>query len=906
MTYLEQWLCLVAIHSTVLLGTATLVCQAKRLHPAARHAVGAFAISSSLLLPVWIVVLPPTLSNLLVTAHNNAPSQTNIETRLPSDSQRERPADINSYSTSEMDVAWLDTSAPVYSSSKVMFDVRPRWAIFAIGIWLVGALVILYRQAAAAKRLSVLLQSAKRIEPPAPLLGHLQRVFGKLAPFQLLQSDSISSPFVCGCLRYRIYIPTELLSDSERLKQVITHEVSHLHRRDPITLAIQQIATGVFWWQPLTFVINREISKCREWIADRYVLQNCEPLSYAETLLRFAERKAGLGSMQALAFFDRSALEWRINEILHSKYALSNRCMPSSLLSVLFLFLIATATGGVFVSDRALNAQDQRKSTSTTTGNAPAELTSPAASSSDASNDAATAATASPAAASPSEQNPVPSAANKERDDGEQVLEGTVLDSLGQPVADCQVIEQVRGPNSQSDTGSTTTNQDGYFRLIRKKPRDGREWMHITWFYKPGHGLKAVMLADRSKRQDSTLKVNIHLPQVTPIAVQVVDESEKPMRDVSVGVSTMTATVWLTTDEHRGSEVGLPTKLSSLSVKTDENGRATLNDYNSKLVRRLTAFSKDYGRQNIDLKNAVPKIKLRPTTEVNCKIVAEDPSKYEGTDLILVSQVEDPHEAGAVNYSIETVKFDSQGEATVQNLGTGNLHIWAKRWPHMNEGLPVGPVREKLIAGERKQIQIRIAKSTELSGKIVGADNQLPLADIGIAVIPDFPTTSGQRVLINHSAWTDREGNYRLFTIPGKTRLRLVSVHGNGQAKYDSPFEEPTMTVSSVSGDVQWPTIALPLVQKSTIHLHDKQNQAIPKVEVILAGDIDGQIRYLLEFSTDPQGVAIISHDLKRVFDGRVPYYYFFKGDFDEREPDKNKALEIVRKEANSIWIRKR
>lgn len=56
----------------------------------------------------------------------------------------------------------------------------------------------------------------------------------------LFQSEAISSPFVLGIIRPRIYLPVKL---AERdMEHVIAHETAHIHRRD-------------HWWKPLSFLL---------------------------------------------------------------------------------------------------------------------------------------------------------------------------------------------------------------------------------------------------------------------------------------------------------------------------------------------------------------------------------------------------------------------------------------------------------------------------------------------------------------------------------------------------------------------------------------------------------------------------------------------------------------------------
>ncbi len=56
----------------------------------------------------------------------------------------------------------------------------------------------------------------------------------------IYQSENVSSPFVLGLVRPRIYLPFQM--DSQTLEQVVAHEQSHIRRKD-------------HWWKPLGFLL---------------------------------------------------------------------------------------------------------------------------------------------------------------------------------------------------------------------------------------------------------------------------------------------------------------------------------------------------------------------------------------------------------------------------------------------------------------------------------------------------------------------------------------------------------------------------------------------------------------------------------------------------------------------------
>ena len=56
----------------------------------------------------------------------------------------------------------------------------------------------------------------------------------------LFQSENVSSPFVLGLIKPRIYLPFSI--NGQDLEHVVAHEQAHIHRKD-------------HWWKPLGFLL---------------------------------------------------------------------------------------------------------------------------------------------------------------------------------------------------------------------------------------------------------------------------------------------------------------------------------------------------------------------------------------------------------------------------------------------------------------------------------------------------------------------------------------------------------------------------------------------------------------------------------------------------------------------------
>ena len=68
----------------------------------------------------------------------------------------------------------------------------------------------------------------------------------------IYRTEHLSSPFVCGLFRPRIYLPKGLCE--EEAGYILAHEQIHLKRRDPIWRALGCLALCIHWFNPLVWI----------------------------------------------------------------------------------------------------------------------------------------------------------------------------------------------------------------------------------------------------------------------------------------------------------------------------------------------------------------------------------------------------------------------------------------------------------------------------------------------------------------------------------------------------------------------------------------------------------------------------------------------------------------------------
>lgn len=107
-------------------------------------------------------------------------------------------------------------------------------------------------------------------------------------PVRLLVSSDVASPLSWGWRRPAILIDPDTLAQSDDAEAILAHEAAHIARRDWPVLLLARTAATLFWFNPLVWLLEREIVQQAEEAADRDAAERVEPARYAETLLSWA------------------------------------------------------------------------------------------------------------------------------------------------------------------------------------------------------------------------------------------------------------------------------------------------------------------------------------------------------------------------------------------------------------------------------------------------------------------------------------------------------------------------------------------------------------------------------------------------------------------------------------------
>jgi len=221
-----------------------------------------------------------------------------------------------------LDLAWLPAlhpapggAAPPHARTMVATAAAPvpgmEPADAILALYATGVAVLLLRFVAG---LWTLMSWTRAARPP--LDPRWQRTLDREAvglrrPLRLLVSSYAVTPLSWGIAPAAILIGPATHDRPEQAEAVIAHELAHIRRFDWLGLVVARIATALVWFNPLAWLIARELAREVELAADAEALGRIDRYDYAQALLAVAG--GGLAHRDANGMaFTRTALARRI------------------------------------------------------------------------------------------------------------------------------------------------------------------------------------------------------------------------------------------------------------------------------------------------------------------------------------------------------------------------------------------------------------------------------------------------------------------------------------------------------------------------------------------------------------------------------------------------------------------
>ncbi|MDD6189515.1 MAG: M56 family metallopeptidase [Clostridiales bacterium] len=194
----------------------------------------------------------------------------------------------------------VNTVLPVPDHAEDSMNPLQLWAFIGSVTWIIGITAMLLYS------IIYFVMLKRKLIGAAPLRDNIYL------------ADHISSPFVMGFIKPKIYLPSDL-SDTE-YGFIIAHEKHHIKRLDHIARILGFIALAIHWFNPLVWLAFVLSGKDMEMSCDEAVMKEIDTdirAEYSRSLLRFAAGRK-LITATPLAFGEGDTKE-RVKNVMKYK-----------------------------------------------------------------------------------------------------------------------------------------------------------------------------------------------------------------------------------------------------------------------------------------------------------------------------------------------------------------------------------------------------------------------------------------------------------------------------------------------------------------------------------------------------------------------------------------------------------
>ena len=148
----------------------------------------------------------------------------------------------------------------------------------------------------------------------------LRSLLKRRCSVKLLRNRFVTTPMLLGIIRPSIIIP-DIDFDEIQLTNILLHEITHLRRFDIAVKWLTMGAISIHWFNPLMYLIKKEINHACELACDEAVIKNLstvEKQAYGEALISIAsEQNYPIGVLQATMCEEKKSLKERLLAIMN-------------------------------------------------------------------------------------------------------------------------------------------------------------------------------------------------------------------------------------------------------------------------------------------------------------------------------------------------------------------------------------------------------------------------------------------------------------------------------------------------------------------------------------------------------------------------------------------------------------
>lgn len=238
---------------------------------------------------------------------------------------------------------------------------RPGWATVAMGVWAVGALVLVGLLLVQVIRARLVQRRSRELTggPVAWQAARLAADLGITRRVRVLEGGPEAMPMTWGVARPVVLVPASASEwPLERLRAVLLHELAHVRRGDYSVQLAAELACALYWFNPLVWLAARRLRLEREHACDNAVLRaGARASAYAQDLLEIARslREAHGTALAGVSMARPSQLHGRLLALLdneRSRAGVSTRlALPACTLALALVLPLAAAEPGQAMDD---------------------------------------------------------------------------------------------------------------------------------------------------------------------------------------------------------------------------------------------------------------------------------------------------------------------------------------------------------------------------------------------------------------------------------------------------------------------------------------------------------------------------------------------------------------------------
>ena len=141
-------------------------------------------------------------------------------------------------------------------------------------------------------------------------------------PPRLYRSPYVTTPMLIGIFNPEIILPDREYSD-EQLQSILQHELTHLRRKDVAVKWLSLLACALHWFNPIVWLMRREIERVCELACDEAVISNLDnggKQNYGDTLISIVtDTKVSRAVLSTTMCEEKKELKNRLSAIMKYK-----------------------------------------------------------------------------------------------------------------------------------------------------------------------------------------------------------------------------------------------------------------------------------------------------------------------------------------------------------------------------------------------------------------------------------------------------------------------------------------------------------------------------------------------------------------------------------------------------------